>query len=159
MLDYREFPFTVRIEDKDPNFHLVPRAAVDVGPTPANVVIEAVVGDPTEAPVWLNQFQSVVSRIMTPEEAEKRANQMDLPTPLVMWIVKEFVSAAESPEADGSHYGPYAGENGRIGWGMSHESFYEELAEQMGVTDETWDLHVNDENSLLNRVWNAFFEE
>lgn len=153
---------TTRIEEVDPNYHNFaadgPIRSVFMGPTPAHVVIETVLGDSeTKRVVVLNEFQTIESRIMSSEEARKRACTMYLGTSLVEWIVKHFEDVSDNLDQD--RFGPRAGENGRIAWGQSHEAVYEKLALQMGVTSENWDHHVENEDSPLNRVWNSFFEE
>lgn len=101
-----------------------------------------------------------VDRIMTTEEVSEKCDELGLFVgtpfgPARKFIIDQFAEAQGCGEPEG-HFGPYAGEDGRIGWGQSWETVAEELAEAMGKDPEAG---LYGEDPEFERVWNAFFQE
>lgn len=110
-------------------------------------------------------FTRTVSRLMTPEEAEERAKEMQLDPELVAWLKKEFVEIHdyrdERERDEGRDFDEElgVGENGRAAMGQSWDTQYSMLAEAMGFDDAWPDEDFCKEHPEVERVWNAFFQE
>lgn len=96
--------------------------------------------------VILNKFQSITERLMTVEEIQVLAKEMDLTTPMTTTIINTFLlNAILVDETDGKQHDMCAG-NGRLL--VSSKTF---TIETLCLTDPD----ASDEQ--LDAVFNAFF--
>lgn len=103
------------------------------------------------------RFERIVQRCMTVEEARARATAMNLSQDVIDYICDEFETVDDDDMGE-----ECAGDNGRIAYGQSWETPYEELAEAMGI--DLGDVNPASESGVatyarLDEVFDAFFEE
>jgi hypothetical protein len=112
----------------------------------------------------MSKFTVTKNRLMTMDEVEEALKPLGLPEAAEAFIREQFQEAWDNSEVvndDGTaacepqYVGPYVAEEGKLGWGCSHETVFEDLCQAMGLGEN---LSEEDEDKA-NQVFDKFFTE
>jgi len=113
---------------------------------------------PKKVTVEIGEFQRIVDRFMTPDEALRRARKMNLSDEVTRYVVEQFYHAEDLIDSVETEL--FAGKDGRLE--LFEESFRvaEELAGLMGVPEGMrGEAILNlDDHPEVAWVFDAFFE-